>query len=54
MRITPKQAESLAREIRNSPGRAVEIDPGNVMGLVAVFDGKQRIAIGGRGKVTRG
>lgn len=55
MRITPKQAESLASEIRRNPGRAVELDDGDGRDIVATFDGQTQtpVTIGGRGKVER-
>lgn len=55
MRITPKQAESLATQIRRNPGRGVLLDEGDSRDIVATFDGQSQtpVTIGGRGKVQR-
>lgn len=52
MRLTPKQAETVAELIRDNPGEAVNLSttPGDSRD-VFVTVGKDRFTVGGRGSV---
>jgi hypothetical protein len=50
MRLTPKQAFVLARDIMAQPGRAVEVYSGEGRKVEVQFEGRAAYTIGPRGK----